>query len=144
MRLLQSFYSFAMTGFLPPYRRGVVPILILRPTNRVGVDTIDALGTQNAPSKCNHVGNINPEGTVATTTQHTVFPDEIFHLFQLGPVHLPPFLVEFAEGMNHLVRRHVLRILVITNKKKTAFRTEGAACTCGKAEFHPALLLSQH
>ena len=105
------------------------------------VDPRSALGTQNDPRKGNHVGNVNPKGTVTTSAQHTILPDELLHPFQKVTVYLAPFFIQLAQGINHLIGRHVMGILVITHKKKTALRTQGTACAGSKAEFHSGFFL---
>jgi len=87
---------------------------------------------------------MNTDGTIAAATKHAVSPDDALHLRQKFSVHLAPFLIQSSQGIDRLIRGHVLRVLMMRHVQKTAFSTEAAVGAMGQVPFHFAFSSIQH
>jgi hypothetical protein len=82
---------------------------------------------------------VNSDGAITAAAKDTVPPDNPLHLFERFPIDLAPLLIQFTEGINHLIGRHVLGIFAVGHVEKAALRTQTAMDTVGQEAFHFAL-----
>ena len=104
---------------------------------------IHSLGSADASCEGDHAGNVNPDRAITTPAQNAVSPNNAFDALQKAPIDSPLLLIQLSQGVDGLVRRHVLRVFVVGHVQEAAFCTETAMGTVRQEAFHFALLSIQ-
>jgi hypothetical protein len=87
---------------------------------------------------------VNSNGTITPAAKNAVPPDNPLHLFERFPIDPAPLLIQFPEGIDHLIGRHILGIFAVGHVEEAAFRTQAAMSTVGQEAFHFAFLPIQY
>jgi hypothetical protein len=72
---------------------------------------------------------MNTDGAITTAAKYTVSPHNALHFRQKLPVDLTPFSIQFAQGIDCLIRGHVLRVFIVGHIEEAAFGTKATMGT---------------